>query len=74
MNIAAAIQERLGAEFAARLWRGSVTSTSPLEVDPLGETTGVPCKRLASYTVTLSDTVLVYRGGGENIILGKVTT
>lgn len=49
-----------------------VTGTAPLTVQVAGEPTNLTAVRLASYTPTLSDTVLVLMGMGPVVILGKI--
>ncbi len=52
---------------------GTVTSTSPLQVQVDGEASSRTVNRLSGYTATLSDRVLMVRvGAGKFVIQGKV--
>lgn len=72
VNIPAETRRIADAKFRRHLWRGVVADDSPLTVTPLGESTAIPCQRLASYTPGMSDAVLVYREGLTNIVLGEI--
>jgi len=72
VNIPAETQKRIDASFARKLWRGTVTDASPLEVQARGEAVSVGCLHLDSYTPGVADVVLVYREGVVNIVLGKI--
>lgn len=50
---------------------GTVTQVTPLLVQLEGAATATPSVRLASYTVTLSDKVLVLVYGSRLLVLGK---
>lgn len=52
---------------------GTVTSTSPLEVNLAGQT-GLSASRNSNYTPTLSDTVLVLQTETDLIIICKITS
>lgn len=49
----------------------SVTQASPLLVLVDGATQATPAVRLASYTATLADRVIVVRYGTRLLVLGK---
>ena len=50
---------------------GTVTQAAPLLVQLEGAATPTPAVRLASYTVTLSDKVLLLVYGSRLLVLGK---
>jgi hypothetical protein len=52
---------------------GKITSTSPLEVS-LGGATGLSASRLASYTPTLGDLVLILQTDTDLVIKGKLVS
>lgn len=49
-----------------------VSGTAPLKVQVEGEQTDLSAVRLASYTPTLNDTVLVLMGMGPVLIVGRI--
>ncbi|MEP7114758.1 MAG: hypothetical protein ABI862_15935 [Ilumatobacteraceae bacterium] len=52
---------------------GTVTQASPLQVRVGAATTGLPCRRLASYTTPVAaDFVAVLVVGADRVCLGKV--
>lgn len=52
---------------------GKVVSTSPFTVTLYGDTDAVAMPRLAAYSPTVNDRVLVLRDpGGSQVVLGKV--
>lgn len=52
--------------------RATVTQASPLKVKTDGASTAVAAQRLASYTATLNDRVVVTMLGSVVLVLGKV--
>lgn len=70
--VAQAVRELVRSQPQTQIMRvGTVTSTSPLEVTLAGGTT-LSAARLAAYTATLSDTVLILQTETDLIILGKI--
>ena len=70
MNLAELIQRAVEAVVGRMIWRGTVTGTSGnrVTVQREGETTAASYPRLASYTPTNGDEVLVLAG----VVVGRI--
>lgn len=61
-------------QYPGRPHMAVVTGTAPLKVRVAGEPTSLTAVRIANYTPTVNDTVLVLMGMGPVLIVGKIIT